>query len=279
MHFLQGRFRKSMFNAYYQTTEDSNFTKHHDHNYHELILVERGEVDFSIENCLYTAKEHSLVVIGHLERHHCEVLQTPYQRRVMRIPNDFLIQYVRLPLLASFFLYRPKSFTHVLTLNDNLFEKVRERFDAIIEELRVELPLQEHQLGILLELLLMELFRNRPECFFNWQSTQDMTTIFHIQRYVARNFNQELTLAALADLFHVSPYWLSRSFRIITGSGFQQYLILCRLNEAKRLLLSTDLPITMVADYSGYRDVNNFIRAFRMHEKVTPLKFRKNGGA
>lgn len=92
-----------MFNAYYQTSEDSNFTKHHDHNYHELILVERGEVDFSIENCLYTAKEHSLVVIGHLERHHCEVLQTPYQRRVMRIPNDFLIQYVRLPLLASFF--------------------------------------------------------------------------------------------------------------------------------------------------------------------------------
>lgn len=167
----------------------------------------------------------------------------------------------------------------MLTLNDNLFEKVRERFDAIIEELRVNLPLQEHQLGILLELLLMELFRNRPECFFNWQSTQDMTTIFHIQRYVARNFNQELTLAALADLFHVSPYWLSRSFRIITGSGFQQYLILCRLNEAKRLLLSTDLPITMVADYPGYRDVNNFIRAFRMHEKVTPLKFRKNGGA
>ncbi|WP_418855269.1 AraC family ligand binding domain-containing protein [Ruthenibacterium lactatiformans] len=91
------------------TSEDSNFTKHHDYNYHELILVERGEVDFSIENCLYTAKEHSLVVIGHLERHHCEVLQTPYQRRVMRIPNDFLIQYVRLPLLASFFFVSAKE--------------------------------------------------------------------------------------------------------------------------------------------------------------------------
>ena len=197
-------------------------------------------------------------------------------------PQDILFNQTGTP--AGFIMKRfsyTKSLAEMLsdTLNDNLFEKVRERFDAIIEELRVNLPLQEHQLGILLELLLMELFRNRPECFFNWQSTQDMTTIFHIQRYVARNFNQELTLAALADLFHVSPYWLSRSFRIITGSGFQQYLILCRLNEAKRLLLSTDLPITMVADYSGYRDVNNFIRAFRMHEKVTPLKFRKNGGA
>lgn len=268
----------AVFNAYRVTDDHPASLVHHDHDCHELVLIEKGQSTFSIENRLYTAKAHSLVVIGNLERHHIRIDQTPYHRQVLLIPNNFLIQQVRLPQLASFFLYRPQNFAHVLELDNALFENLQRHFDGIIDEFASDRLLKERQLGLLVEMMLVELYRTRPECF-NWDSTPDMTMVFRVQRYVAQHFKEDLTLLQLADASHVSHYHLSRCFHAITGTGFQQYLTLCRLNEAKRLLLSTDLPITLVAEQCGYGDVNNFIRAFRTREGVTPLKFRKLGGS
>lgn len=268
----------AVFNAYSVTEGITESLIHHDHDCHELVLIERGQSTFSIENRLYTAKAHSLVVIGNLERHHIQINQTPYHRQVVLIPNNFLIQQVRLPQLASFFLYRPQNFTHVLELSDELFESLRRHFDRIIDEFESDRLLKERQLGLLVEMMLVDLYRQRPECF-NWDSTPDMTMVFRVQRHVAQHFKEDLTLLQMADASHVSHYHLSRCFHAITGTGFQEYLTLCRLNEAKRLLLSSDLPVTQVAEECGYGDVNNFIRAFRTREGITPLKFRKIGGA
>ena len=268
----------AVFNAYRVTEDNPTSLIHHDHDCHELVLIERGQSTFSIENRLYTAQAHSLVVIGNLERHHIRIDQSPYHRQVVLIPNNFLIQQVRLPQLATFFLYRPQSFTHVLDLDDELFQILQHHFDRIIDEFQADRPLKERQLGLLLEMMLVDLYRSRSECF-SWDSTQDMTTVFRVQRYVAQHFKEDLTLSEMADDFHISRYHLSRTFRDITGTGFHEYLTLCRLNEAKRLLLSTDMPITLVAEECGYGDVNNFIRAFRTREGATPLKYRKTSGS
>lgn len=268
----------AIFYAYRVTGDDPSTLVHHDHDCHELVLIEKGQSTFSIENRLYTAQAHSLVVIGNLERHHIRIDQVPYHRQIVLIPNSLLIQQVRLPQLASFFLYRPQNFTHVLELDEELFQLLRQRFDRIIDEFQADRPLKEHQLGLLVEMMLVELYRRRSECF-NWESTPDMDTVFRVQRYVAQHFREDLTLLQMAETHHVSHYHLSRCFHTITGTGFQQYLTLCRLNEAKRLLLSTALPITLVAEQCGYGDVNNFIRIFRSREGITPLKYRKIGGS
>ena len=67
-----------------------------------------------------------------------------------------------------------------------------------------------------------------------------------------KGFIVTLYQIAVQNRFHVSYYHLSRRFQDITGYGFQQYLTICRLNEAKRLLLMTDIPITLVAENSGW---------------------------
>jgi AraC-like DNA-binding protein len=264
----------SEFTAYRQTGDDPSTLIHHDHDCHELILVETGSSAFTIENRLYTAGEHSLVVIGNLERHHIRIDQTPYHRQIMLIPNGFLMREIRLPLLSSFFLYRPQRFSHVISLGEDLFRAIERHFSGIIEECRADRPLKERQLGLMLEMLLLELYRGNPQCY-SWENSQEMTTIFLAQRYVAQHFRERLTLADVADQYRVSRYHLSRRFQSITGYGFQKYLMVCRLNEAKRLLQMSDQSVTQIAEQSGYGDVNNFIRAFKAHEGMTPLQFRK----
>ena len=265
----------SEFNAYQISKSDPGSLTHHDHDCHELVLIQKGASIFTIENRVYTAKAHSLVVIGNLERHHIQIDQTPYHRQVMLIPNSFLLEELHHPLLASFFLYRPQRFSHVLSLDDELFHLLYQHFCVIIKEFETNEPLKVHRLGILLQMMLIDLYRAKPEYFVE-QNVQDMTMIYHVQRYVAQHFSECLTLTEMANHFHVSYYHLSRRFQEITGYGFQQYLTICRLNEAKRLLLMTDIPITLVAEDSGWGNVNHFIRTFRLREGTTPLQFRKN---
>jgi AraC-like DNA-binding protein len=247
---------------------------HHNHDCHELVLVESGQVSFSIENTIHEVGPHALVIIGNLERHHIFVDSIPYQRRVMLIPNAFLTEKIRIPQLVSFFLYRPKGFEHVIYLDDTLYQKIEVHFDNIIEEFKGNLQLKEQRLEVLFELLLIDLFRSKYECF-SWENREDMNIVYQVQRYVSQNFTQNITLSATAERFHVSQYYLSHRFQNIAGYGFQQYLIFCRLNEAKRLLMTTDLPVSILCEQCGYEDTNNFIRAFRRREGITPLQFRK----
>ena len=146
----------SEFNAYTISKSDPGSLKHHDHDCHELVLIEKGASVFTIENRVYTATAHSLVVIGNLERHHIQIDQTPYCRQVMLIPNSFLLEEFHHPMLASFFLYRPKGFSHVLRLDQALFELLFQHFCGIIKEFEANEPLKEHRLGILLEMLLVQ---------------------------------------------------------------------------------------------------------------------------
>ena len=264
----------SEFNAYIPDIDDSSKVIHHNHDCHELVLVESGQVTFSIENTLCEAGSHALVIIGNLERHHIFVNSFPYRRRVMLIPNAFLTEKIRMPQLVSFFLYRPKGFEHVLHLEDACYQKIEKHFDNIIAEFEGNLQLKEQRLEVLLELLLIDLCRSKYECF-SWENREDMNIVYQVQRYVSQNFTQYITLSATAEKFHVSQYYLSHRFQNIAGYGFQQYLIFCRLNEAKRLLATTDLPVSILCEQCGYEDTNNFIRAFRKRESITPLQFRK----
>ena len=264
----------SEFNAYKPLGEDRSKLVHHNHDCHELVLVESGQVSFSIENTICEAGPHSLVIIGNLERHHIHVKKEPYQRRVMLIPNAFLTEKIRMPQLVSFFLYRPKGFKHVIQLDDDLYHKLEKIFDKIIEEFKANLRLKELRLEVLLELLLIDLFRGKHE-YFSWENREDMNIVYQVQRFVSQNFAKNITLSETAEKFRVSQYYLSRRFQSIAGYGFQHYLISCRLNEAKRLLITTDLPVSILCEQCGYEDTNNFIRAFRKREGITPLQYRK----
>ena len=63
------------------------------------------------------------------------------------------------------------------------------------------------------------------------------------------------------------------------GLSFKNYLILLRIAESKRLLLSTDLPIADIAGRVGYSNVNNFIKMFRSRVGTTPLQYRRRVAA
>lgn len=96
-----------------------------------------------------------------------------------------------------------------------------------------------------------------------------------VEDYVANNFDNEITLRAMAELANMSESSFSRRFKITQGITPYQYVMKERLQEAKRLLRDTDWPLVDVAVATGFSSQSHFATAFKKSYQVTPLQFRK----
>ena len=74
----------------------------------------------------------------------------------------------------------------------------------------------------------------------------------------------------------ISTYLTGRyvSFRIYPLS-FSEYLTSIRLQNACRLLLSTNLRVVVISEMVGYNDYHYFSNTFKKHFLMTPLQYRK----
>ena len=84
-----------------------------------------------------------------------------------------------------------------------------------------------------------------------------------------------MTLAGLAQLAGLSPYYLTRTFARYSGRGVMTYLGDVRHREAAALLRNSDLAVAEVARAVGYDDPYYFSRVFRTREGCAPLHYRR----
>lgn len=84
----------------------------------------------------------------------------------------------------------------------------------------------------------------------------------------------EITLAALADYAFLSVSTLHRLFIRGTGQSPMRFLNALRINNARRLLLNSPMPVSAVARAVGFADSNYFSSCFRKQVGCTPTEFR-----
>lgn len=87
-----------------------------------------------------------------------------------------------------------------------------------------------------------------------------------------------LSVNSVAEDVHLSPVYLTTAFKEDTGRTVKRVLTDVRIEAAKRLLQSTNLPVAEVAAQSGYDNANYFSKLFRQETGKTPNEFREHGG-
>ena len=101
-------------------------------------------------------------------------------------------------------------------------------------------------------------------------------TVEQICAYLAANYQQKFSLTDVAARFYLSPYYLSRLFRRVTGQSIVDYINGRRIEAAQHLLETTDLNISAVAEQTGFTSAAHFRRVFRETMGVGPLQYRKS---
>ncbi|WP_354644313.1 helix-turn-helix domain-containing protein [Kitasatospora camelliae] len=94
-------------------------------------------------------------------------------------------------------------------------------------------------------------------------------------RHIAEHFREPLTVADIAAAARLHPNYAMGQFRKVLHTTVGDYLTSSRLAEARRLLITTDLPITRVAAESGFGSGSRFYAAFTSACGVPPARFRR----
>lgn len=100
-------------------------------------------------------------------------------------------------------------------------------------------------------------------------------TVEQICAYLAANYRQKFSLTEVAAQFYLSPYYLSRLFRRVTGQSIVDYINNRRIEAAQKLLETTELSISAVAEQTGFASAAHFRRVFREVMGTGPLQYRK----
>jgi transcriptional regulator GlxA family with amidase domain len=93
--------------------------------------------------------------------------------------------------------------------------------------------------------------------------------------YIEDHYDQSLRLAELAELAHMSPRHLLRTFREATGLTPTEYLLHRRAQKATALLQTGEMNVTEIAFAVGFTDSNYFSRQFRKITGRPPTSVRK----
>ena len=88
-------------------------------------------------------------------------------------------------------------------------------------------------------------------------------------------FNCSFSLSLMAKELGFNSNYLSGVIKQIYGLNFQDYVSMKRMEQAKLLLLSSDMNNEQIALSVGYPDVNYFISKFKKIFKVSPKQFKQ----
>lgn len=100
--------------------------------------------------------------------------------------------------------------------------------------------------------------------------------INEMKKYIAKNYQDGITLSEMAKSFNLSIGHLSNLFHEKTGESFSDYLNMIKLNKAKELLKTTDYKIYQIADKLGFNDAYYFSSWFKKLVGASPTTYRDN---
>lgn len=88
--------------------------------------------------------------------------------------------------------------------------------------------------------------------------------------HIHENYMNNILVAELAEISHMSLSSFHRAFKVVTGETPLQYLKKVRLNQARFLIIREGLRVNTAAARVGYDSVSQFSREFKRHFEISP---------
>ena len=215
------------------------------------------------------------------EAHNCEVVGEAADgmealAKIDTLDPDIAIMDINIPIMNGLKVIQLSRIKHpdtafVIVSGYDDFSYCREALRLQITDYILK-PVNYEEFGACIDNLKIALFqRQTPKS----QDPQEERSILLITRYLQEHLAEEISLSVLAEEFHLSAQYISQLFKSEIGVGFLAYLTNIRMEQAKKLLLSTSLSIAEVSEQSGYSDYRVFTKVFKKAEGITPSQYRR----
>ncbi len=98
--------------------------------------------------------------------------------------------------------------------------------------------------------------------------------VHQVNTFILEHISEDLSMVRLGELVGLHPVYLSRIYKEITGTLPGKYIMMQRVNEAKRLLTDSRMPIQTIAERTGLNTASYFSHYIKKHTGFTPQEIR-----
>ncbi|MDQ1914096.1 AraC family transcriptional regulator [Paenibacillus sp. GD4] len=109
------------------------------------------------------------------------------------------------------------------------------------------------------------------------QQSHTQENVRRILQYINQRYTENFSLQELSKELHLNKYYMCHCFKEVTGSTINNYVISKRIEEAKKMLRTTDEPIALISEKLGFNTAVHFSRSFKKFAGISPQYYRKQG--
>lgn len=242
-----------------------SFPKHfHDHYVIELVV--KGADKFYCNGKIHTASPHEIVFINPGEIHTGSTIAENELHYYSISPTKKQLQQIALLLEKN--IPSDFCFEQTLTNSPQIAEKMFALFCRIENSGVNDLKAEE----LFLEFMNQALDSITPKSEEGFADKKDKR-VLQVIDFIRNSFDEQISLQQMAKHVHVSPFHLLRIFKAATGLSPYEYLLIVRMEQAKRLL-SKGGTVHDAALSTGFYDTSHFNRIFKKVNGASPKNFR-----
>lgn len=279
METIQHGSKEYPFHFYYDNLElfDFHCIEWHWHTEFEFVYVETGTVYFGISDKQFALSEGQGVFIN------SKILHRYFSQGNAIVPNFVLMPYFIaaqdsliyqkyvLPIMSSPMDYQ--IFSSDIPWQAQALSLMREMMAAQEKASDVELVN-----SYLIQKIWHILYQNTDVEYMGKKENYSASSQARLQlmmQYIHQKFAYNISLSDIADQAKVSKSTALNLFQRYLGISPVTYLINYRLQEAAKLLASTEKKVTVISKDTGFDSVDYFCKAFKKYYKLTPTEYRK----
>ena len=256
------------------------YADYHYHNYIEMLYGIDCDIQIWVDDIKETFQSGDVCLIPSMKTHYIYSKNKSNSYMVLKFSPEILTYRGQTLSELQALLPYVKKCCHgnIIIKRDSFFDNdIGTSINNIVnewkhEEYGYELAIRGELLTILAKLLRIR--ENSEENNFHIINDGVTNTLLNAAYYAAENCSI-ISAQEAAQYAHMSYSYFSRMFKSVMGKTFSRFIIEVRIDEAKRILLTTDDSISDISQNLGFSTLSHFTYTFRKATGYTPNNYRK----
>lgn len=280
------------FRLFHLTDREIKDYECHYHDFHKILLLFSGDIDYFIEGVTYRLEPRDIVLIGAGDVHRPVIRSAaPYERIILYVSSDFLASYTDNGYSLET-CFQKQAAVHTADCPDIWSKEKTEPLPVLrtssssvpalfklCEKLETSLSSREYAADLYSRTLLLQFLIQLNRSFLSdsfryietGSSNRKITEILH---YINEHLDGDLSIDALSKEFFISRRYLMHIFQQETGYSIGKYV------NAKRLFWARDkirhgMSLTDACFSSGFQHYSTFTRSYYRMFQTTPGTLKK----
>lgn len=269
--------------AYHTVGSDARIGQEHFDNSIEIFQFWSSGGYFIAKGNIYPISPGTVILANAIHPHYSNPTEIDtYNRSKIIISYDLFIQLAKLCGISE---CTDKYFlsTGGLMLTSSVSNFNPLEIDNLFKQAASNFPIQQGRYfsqAHIIEAVIKILITVFSHAVNTQQDTSKNTTLYLLAEYLNRPFNSynSFSLEGLCQHLHISPSYASHLFKKLTNKSISHYIMELRISEAKKLLITTNMKISDIAEYLQFNDSTTFCKTFKKYTHCTPNSYRKTSG-